>query len=227
MTLKTRAQRRPMRRARASAGERRASPPLPMPAVLLDATEEPDVAEVPARTVLAVDGAGPPDEEPFARSLGALYGAAYGLKFARKKAGRGEFKVQALEGRWWAEGAPGTLAAPREAWRWRLRLAVPANVRAAEVAEVVRAAVSRKGGKLEGSEEARRVRLERVPKATLGRVLHVGPYADEPRSFARIDAALAAAGLRPAREHLEIYLSDPRRTPAARLRTVLLREVFA
>lgn len=104
-------------------------------------------------------------------------------------------------------------------------MAVPADVRAAELAAVVRAAVARKGGKLEGSAEAARVRIERIPRATLGRVLHVGPYADEPRSFARIAAEVAAAGLRPARAHLEIYLSDPRRTAPARLRTVLLREL--
>jgi len=59
----------------------------------------------------------------------------------------------------------------------------------------------------------------------LGRALHVGPYADEPRTFARIDAALATAKRRPARAHLEVYLSDPRRTAPARLRTVLLREL--
>ncbi len=205
------------------------TPPLPMPAALLEAAPEPDVVEVPARTVLAIDGAGPPDGDAFQRSVGALYGATYGLKFSRKKAGAGEFKVGPLEGRWWAEGVPEEIEGPppREAWRWRLRLAVPAGVRAAEVGAVVRAAVSKRGGKLEGSEEARRVRVERIPAATLGRALHVGPYADEPRSFARIAAALGAAGHRPARAHLEIYLSDPRRTAAAKLRTVLLRELRA
>lgn len=216
--------RKPPARRRAAPG-----PPLPMPAPLLAATPEPDVVGIPARTVLAIDGAGPPDGGAFQRSVGALYGAAYGLKFARKKGGGGEFKVGPLEGRWWAEGAPEGLEGPppREAWRWRLRLAVPDGARDAEVEAVVRAAVSRKGGKLEGSEEARRVRVERIPAATVGRVLHVGPYADEPRSFARIAGALAAAGLRPGRAHVEIYLSDPRRTAAARLRTVLLRELEA
>jgi hypothetical protein len=61
----------------------------------------------------------------------------------------------------------------------------------------------RKGGKLEGSAEAARVRLERVAPAKLGRILHLGPYADEPRSFAELDAEVEAAGLRPARSHLE------------------------
>ncbi len=198
-----------------------------MPAALLDAAPDADVVEVLARTVVAIEGAGPPEGDAFQRSVGALYGAAYGLRFARKKAGRGDFRIGPLEGRWWAEGVPEDLEGPppRDAWRWRLRLAVPDGVRDAELGAVVRAAVARKGGKLEGSAEAGRVRIERVPAATLGRVLHVGPYADEPRSFALVDAAVRAAGLAPARAHLELYLSDPRRTAPARLETVLLREV--
>jgi hypothetical protein len=195
-----------------------------MPPALLDAPLEPDVVSLPARAAVAVDGAGPPDSPAFGKSIAAVYGAAYGLKFARKARGA-TFRIGPLEARWWAEGAPEeTLAAPREAWRWRLRIAVPDDVGDAELADVVRAATARKGGKLEGSAEALRVFVERIAPARLGRILHVGPYADEPRSFARVDAAVEAAGLRPARPHLEVYLSDPRRTAPARLRTVLLRE---
>jgi len=200
--------------------------PLPMPRALIDAGSDPDVVALPARRAVAIDGAGPPDGGAFASSLGALYGGAYGLKFARKGRGAATFAIGPLEGRWWAEGAGADLAtAPRAAWRWRLRIAVPDDVGHAELGEVVRAATSKKGGKLEGSAEALRLFVERIAPARHGRILHVGPYSEEPRSFARIDAALAQAGLRPARSHVEIYLSDPRRTAPARLRTVLLREL--
>lgn len=215
-------------RKRKAAPARAASsgPPLPMPPALLGASLGPEVVDVPARTVVAIDGAGPPDAPDFGRSIGAIYGAAYGLKFARKKGGT-TFKVGPLEGRWWAEGAAeDLLLAPREAWRWCLRIAVPSDVSDEELSAVMVQAVSKKGGKLEGSAEATRVRVERLSPARLGRVLHVGPYADEPRSFARLDAAVRGAGLRPARSHLEVYLSDPRRTAPARLRTVLLRELL-
>lgn len=199
--------------------------PLPVPAVLLDATTTLDVVEVPARSAVAIDGAGPPDDAGFQRAVGALYGVAYGLKFARKPGGR-DFRVGPLEGRWWAEGAPeGVFQAPRHTWRWRLRIAVPDDVAEADVAAVVRAAVTKKGGKLEGSEEARRVVLERIPAARVGRILHVGPYATEPASFARMEEALTAAGRRRARPHVEVYLSDPRRSKPEKLRTVLLGEI--
>jgi hypothetical protein len=77
-----------------------------------------------------------------------------------------------------------------------------------------------------GRAEAARVHVERIAPARHGRILHAGPCAEEPRSLARVDAALASAGLRPARAHLEVHLPDPRRTPPARLRTVLLCELY-
>ncbi len=82
--------------ARAPARARRgAAPPLPVPGVLLAATAVPEVVEVPARTAVAIDGAGPPDGPAFPRAVGALYGAAYGLKFARKAKGA-DFKIGPL-----------------------------------------------------------------------------------------------------------------------------------
>jgi hypothetical protein len=212
---------RPRRPARAKA----AAPKLPVPDVMLDARRAADVVRVPARRAVAIDGAGPPDAPAFSAAIGALFGVAYGLKFARKAGGH-DFKVGPIEGRWWAEGArEETLEAPRETWRWRIRIAVPDDVKVEEVAAVAKAARARKGGKLFGSAEVLRVFLERIPAARLGRILHVGPYADEPASFARMDAAVAAAGLRRARPHVEVYLSDPRRTTPAKLRTVLLGEL--
>jgi hypothetical protein len=199
---------------------------MPVPAALLQALVDPAVVDVPARTVLAIDGAGPPGGEPFARALAALYGVTYALKFARKKAARGELKIGPLEGRWAADVPAGhTGRPPPEAWRWRLRLGVPDDVVDAEIDAVVLAVTSKRGGKLEGSTEAGSVWIERVPARRAGVVLHVGPYADEPRSFVKLDAALAAAGLTGEPHHLELYLSDPRRTAPARRRTVLVREV--
>jgi hypothetical protein len=198
-----------------------------VPAALLSAKPLADVVEVPARTALAIEGAGGPEQEPFQRSVGALYGVAYTLKFARKPAG-GDFKIGPLEGRWWAEGAQAARATgvpPRETWRWRLRLGVPDDVTEHEVADLIQAVTMKKGGKLEGSADARRVTLERIPASTMGRILHAGPYAEEPASFEKIRVALSAAGRTGGDAHLEVYLSDPRRTTPAKLKTALLLEI--
>ena len=213
------------RRARAVRAKG-AAVPLPMPPVLWDATTTPDVVTVPARTVLALDGQGAPEGQAFQSSVGAVYGVAYTLKFARKKAGRGEFKVGPLEARWWTD-EPGrwVVDTPRHTWRWQLRIALPRDVRAAELARTIADATHKQGGKLEGSPEAARVALALLPAARFGRGLHIGPYATEGESFARSATAVEDAGLMAGRAHVEVYLSDPRRTKAEKLKTVLLLEL--
>jgi hypothetical protein len=212
-------------RAGASAPKKPAAAAMPMPEALLDATVEPDLVDVPARTVLEIEGGGAPGDAAFQAALAAVYGATYTLKFARKFAGRDTFRVGALEGRWTAETTQTHGRPPPSTWRWQLRLGVPDDVEEAELEATILAATTKKGGKLAGSAAAKHVHLRRLPAARLGRVLHVGPYADEPASFARLDARLAREGLAPGRAHLEVYLGDPRRVAPAKLRTVLLREI--
>jgi hypothetical protein len=199
-----------------------------MSSLLYDASATADVVKLPARRVLALDGQGAPEGESFKRCIGAIYGLAYTLKFARKaQAGRGgeDFKIGPLEARWWADGeVPRSIAqAPRESWRWRLRMAMPSDMSVAELNSAIAVATSK--GKLKDSAEARQARLERVPSERYGRILHIGPYAGEGASFERIVAELQAAGLTPGNAHLELYLSDPQRTRPEKLKTVLLLEL--
>jgi hypothetical protein len=209
-------------RTRPAAGR----PPLPMPPQLLAATVTPDIVTVPTRTVLALDGVGAPEDAAFQRSVAAAYGVAYTLRFARKRSGKPDFAIGSLEGRWWTDDPSRPMPqVPRAAWRWELRLAIPGSVTQAEVARAIAAATGRRGGRLEGSPEAARVRRARLPAAAYGRVLHVGPYDREGESFARIAELLERAGRRAANAHLEIYLTDPRRVAPERLKTALLLEL--
>lgn len=219
---RTRKTTRPARHAKASAR----APASPMPAVLYQATETPDVVTVPARTVVAIQNRGAPEGEVFQKSIAAIFGIAFTLKFARKKAGGKDFKIGPLEGRWWSEDPTRPfLETPRTEWPWELRMAIPDDVTPKELAAVVEAATTRKGGKLEGSPEARKVTLRSLPAARYGRVLHIGPYAEESRSFARIQEVLKAEGLNWSNAHLEVYLGDPRRSKPEKLKTALLLEL--
>jgi len=200
--------------------------PLPMPDFLLDATTTPDTVTVPVRTVLSLDGQGAPEGQAFQRCIMAIYGIAYTLKFARKKAGGRDFKIGPLEARWWTdEPARPFLEAPREAWRWQLRIPMPKDLSTTELAGAIDEATHKKGGKLEGNPEVARVRLSVLPATRYGRVLHIGPYGAETKSFACITEMLKTAGLVAANAHSEVYLSDPRRTKPEKLKTVLLLEL--
>lgn len=199
-----------------------------MPPELFEAPPAADIVTVPARKVVAITGRGAPEGEAFQRSIGAAYGVAYTIKFARKRLGRPDFRIGPLEGRWWVDDPTRRLPdVPRAEWNWTLRIAVPPDVAPKEVAEAVESVTTKKGGKLEGSPEARCVALTLLPAARYGRALHVGPYAQEGDTFARIIAQVEQAGLAPGAAHLEVYLNDPRRTKPEKLKTVLLLELAA
>ena len=200
-------------------------PPIPVPEEMYAATPLPDIVRVPERTVLALEGAGPPEQGAFQRSIGAIYAVAYGLKFAQKAKGH-DFRIGPIEARWWSDAPPAAIgeAPPRETWRWELRMGVPDGIAERDVAAVVQALAARQRGNAEVASAARSVRVVVLAPQTLGRVLHIGPYADEPRSLAKARDALCDAGLQPKGPHIEVYLNDPRRTASARLRTVLLVE---
>jgi hypothetical protein len=202
-------------------------PATPAPGELTGATRQPDVVEVPRRLVLALSGAGSPDSPDFAASIGALYGVAYALKFRRKNATGEDFKVGPLVGIWRVEGptpVPGQVP-PRDAWRWTVQLDVPLDVTSVDIRETVKFAVSKRGGKLEGNQHAARIELVDEPPRRFARILHVGPYADEPQSFDAIGAILDSQGLRREPWHIEVYLSDPGRVAPEKLKTVLLAPV--
>jgi hypothetical protein len=71
-----------------------------------------------------------------------------------------------------------------------------------------------------------RLRLEAYREGLSVQILHVGPYADEAPTLARLHTRyLPENGLTEAGRHHEVYLSDPRRTAPARLKTILRQPV--
>ena len=182
------------------------------PKELTAGTKQPDVVQMPGRLVLALSGEGSPQSNEFAASIGAVYGLAYALKFARKSAKGDDFKVGPLVGIWRADSEYiGTgRVPPQDAWRWTVQIDVPPGVTQQDFEETVKVAIAKKGGKLEGSVYAQRVALSQEPPRRFGRILHLGPYADEPASIAAIGATLESQGLRREPWHVEVYLSDPR-----------------
>lgn len=167
---------------------------------------------------LTVSGTGSPEGVDFKRKLGALYGTAYTIKFASKKSGK-DFKVGILEGLWWTEaGGSDFLTAPRAEWRWKLLIRVPGFVTVKDVAAALRSLRAKRG-------ETAEVTLETLREGRVVQMLHVGAYADEPRSIAAMDDFVRAKGMRFRGPHHEIYLSDPRRVAPSRLRTILRHSV--
>lgn len=188
---------------------------------LYAAKEKPELVDVPEISYLTYTGRGEPGGAAYTEGLGALYAAAYTLKFASKKAGR-DFTVMGLEGLWWWDD-PGIInledAPPRETWNWTSIIAVPDFVTPVMLEEVRPELVKKKGKSLEN------VKLERIHEGLCAQILHVGPYSDEPRSQKVLHGFIAEQGYRLRGRHHEIYMGDPRRTPPEKLKTILRHPV--
>jgi hypothetical protein len=170
----------------------------------------------PAR-YLAVSGRGEPGGAIFTAKIGLLYNMAFTIKMARKFAGR-DSAVSKLEGLWWRE--EGDDADDRATWRWTLMIRVPPFIGAADRTKALKTLGAR------GKDPAvKEVTLVRLAEGLCVQMLHVGPYDREAESVAKMREVAVANGRTFSGKHHEIYLSDPRRVPAARLRTILRQPV--
>lgn len=187
------------------------------------ASRTPTVVETHAAQYLAIEGHGEPGGPAFGTRLGLLYNVAFTIKMAKKFAGV-DYAVCKLEGLWWGRAKEGTsfLDEPRSQWHWQLLIRTPDFIKASDRS----AALSQleKRGKDPAVAE---VKLMRLDEGRSIQMLHVGPYDTEPESLDRMHTLAQTLGLLPHRLHHEIYLSDPRRVPAARLKTILRMPVRA
>jgi len=174
---------------------------------------------------ISITGKGDPSGPAFAGKIEALYSVAYTIKFICK-ANKHDFVVPKLEGLWWFEGsklismAAAPLLIPRSEWQYRLMLRMPEFVTADMIASAIRNASQKK--QLPTITEVTPFTL---PAHESIQILHVGPFEQEPDSLIKLDEFMKQHNLRHAGDHHEIYLSDFRKTPAEKLKTILREPV--
>lgn len=181
------------------------------------------IVQVPALQYLAVDGHGDPNtSQVYANALASLYPLAYKLKFLSRAELGQDYVVMPLEGLWWSEDmASFTSSRDKSLWDWTMLIMVPQWITAEHV-ETAREQAARKNA----APALDAVRLETLREGLSVQTLHVGSYDDEaPVLRAMHQEFIPEHGLQPAGKHHEIYLSDARRTAAAKLRTILRQPV--
>lgn len=180
------------------------------------------LVDVPPLNYLAIEGEGNPNTAPaYAKAIEALYASAYTLKFMSKAQLGRDYVVPPLEGLWWADDMDDFIIRRKDRWRWRMMIAVPDFVDAAMAFAALDKAKAKKP--LPGLD---RVSFERLEEGAAVQGLHIGSYDDEgPMLEALHKRFLPESGLVPTGRHHEIYLSDPRRTPPEKLKTILRQPV--
>jgi hypothetical protein len=184
------------------------------------ATRKPALVELKPATYLAICGQGVPGGEKFTASIGALYGVAFTIKMTRKFAGQQDYAVCKLEGQWWSKPGQDLAKLPQDQWLWKLLIRTPDFIKEADLRQAV--AVLLKRGK---GEDVKRVRLESLAEGLCVQMLHVGPYDKECETIRVMKEFSEKKQFEFSGKHHEIYLSDPRRVPPERLKTILRHPV--
>lgn len=183
------------------------------------------IVDIPTTCYLMIDGHGDPNtSSEYANALAALYPVAYRVKYASKNDLKRDYVVPPLEGLWWAaDMAAFTSARDKSQWNWTLMLMVPDWIEAAMVHASIDD-VARKGN---APSDLDKIRLETLTEGTCVQTLHIGSYDDEADVLVELhEHVIPSWGCRMTGKHHEIYLSDPRRVTASRLRTILRQPVL-
>lgn len=177
--------------------------------------------ELPQMQFVKVNGDGDPNTTPAYRSaVEWLYGVSYAMKFAAKAALGKDYAVPPLEGLWWADDPKSFITREKDRWRWTMMIMVPDFV----TRDIFENAVAKTGGKL--GQPPQSLRLEPYGEGLSLQTLHVGSYDEEGPVLARLHGeVMPNKGMTFNGPHHEIYLSDPRKTESAKLKTILRQPV--
>jgi hypothetical protein len=169
-------------------------------------------------TFLSFTGKGEPGGPTFVEAIQQLYSLAYATKFMLKFSGRLDFAIGRLECLWHMQNPE---SIPRSEWPWQLLIRIPEAVTAADLKKARENLIVKK--QLDTSRVMRLFWKE----GRCVQLMHVGPYDEVGRSYQLLDAYARGQGLSASCPAHEIYISDPRRVPPARLKTIVRLPVSA
>ena len=187
---------------------------------------KPEIVTVPKANYIAVRGKGDPNEEggAYKQAIGVLYAVAYTLKMSDKTDYRIKgffgYVVPPLEGFWWMEdGDSGLDYTRKEDFQWISVIRLPDFVTAEDFAWAVETAALKK------KTDCSAVRFLTIEEGLCVQMMHTGPFDAEPETVAIMDRFLEENeyenDINGQRLHHEIYLTDARRTPPEKYRTVI------
>ena len=185
---------------------------------LYQGPKTPVVIEHPVQSFIMLNGQGNPNKADFSERVSALYSLAYAIKMEYKKTAHHQeftdFTVYPLEGIWQQTEAE-TLV--KDDLVYTIMIAQPEFI----TNEIVETALEKVKVK-KPNPFYNEIRFERISEGSSVAMLHVGPFDDEPQTFAKMDAFCQENGLkRCTAYHREIYLNNKNRTALQKLKTIL------
>lgn len=187
---------------------------------------KPSIVDIPKMNYIAVRGRGNPNDEnsEYKESIGLLYAIAFTIKMSYKGSykidGYFEYVVPPLEGFWWQDGNyTGIDYKSKDKFNFISLIRLPDFVTKKDFDWAVEEATKKK------KQDFSKVEFLAFEEGTCVQCMHVGSYDDEPKTIEAMNEYMAENGyeldITDERHHHEIYLSDPRRVDASKLKTVI------
>lgn len=186
---------------------------------------KPGIVDVPAMNYIAVRGKGDPNDGngEYKQSIGLLYSIAFTIKMSKmgshKIEGYFDYVVPPLEGFWWQEGVQGIDYTHKENFCWISLIRLPDFVTKADFDWAIAEATTKKKTNFS------KVEFFTYTEGLCVQCMHIGSYDDEPSTIEILHKYAAENGyainITDSRRHHEIYLSDARRVPPERRKTVI------
>ncbi len=185
----------------------------------------PTIVTVPRMNYIAVHGKGDPNDDngEYKNSIALLYAIAFTVKMSYKGShkidGYFDYVVPPLEGFWWQDGSDTIDYAHKDGFNFISLIRLPDFVMKADFDCAIQEATKKKKA------DFSKVEFLTYDEGVCVQCMHIGSYDDEPKTVALMHEYMKANGydldINESRLHHEIYLSDPRKCAADKLKTVI------
>lgn len=186
---------------------------------------KPEIVNVPAMNYIAVRGKGDPNEEngSYQKAISILYAVAYTLKMSYKTNykidGFFEYVVPPLEGFWWQDHTDRIDYTDKSTFNWISVIRLPDFITKKDFDWAVETAQKKKNIDCTSAE------FLTLKEGLCVQMMHFGSFDDEPQSVSVMNEYIENNGyendISEKRLHHEIYLSDARKVPKEKWKTVI------
>ena len=187
---------------------------------------KPSIVEIPKMNYIAVRGKGNPNDEDgeYKKTIGLLYAIAFTIKMSYKGThkinGYFQYVVPPLEGLWWQQGnRNGIDYKYKDKFEFISMIRLPDFVTKNDFDWAIEEATKKK------KQDFSKVEFLTYDEGVCVQCMHIGSYDDEPATINLMHEYMIENGyeldISDTRYHHEIYLSDPRRCDANKLKTVV------
>ncbi|WP_298503497.1 GyrI-like domain-containing protein [uncultured Maribacter sp.] len=187
--------------------------------------EKPELIDIPEYRFITLSGEGNPNGDFFAECIGVLYSVAYAIKMniktlKEKPMNYNDWTVYPLEGVWdisekAKENFNGKIN--KDDLVFDLMIRQPNFINDTFFYEMLEFTKKKKPHRL-----LEKLRFEKVIEGKCIQMMHIGSYNNEPETFGIMENFAKNQGLiRESKIHREIYLTDFRKVPEDKLKTVL------